>query len=398
MYTRLSKYILLTLVIVLLVSCGNSSVISSEGRINTSVAQTVIAAQPAAVQLPTQSATTPISTAPPPAGQETPAPVPLPTLALPTATITASVTPDTCNQAKWIQDLTITDGTKISPNSTFTKTWRIQNTGTCTWNTTYAVVFNSGHNTGAPATTAFPSNVPPGGTIDVSVVITAPATNGDYTWKFMLRSDNGHIFGFGAGYIYPITAVIKVEPITLVPLLPPIDVGILPFESTKYDFAANYCSATWENWLIGLPCPGTDADSAGFVVRRDNPKLQDGTTREGKSLLTHPEWVTNGMIIGYFPAVPIESGYRFRATLGCGFGGSSCDVLFRVNYKKGSDPLVELGTWSMKYTNSPLNIDVDLSSLAGSNVKFEFIVTANGSSAQDWAHWFKPRIVLVTTT
>jgi len=63
-----------------------------------------------------------------------------------------------------------------------------------------------------------------------------------------------------------------------------------------------------------------------------------------------------------------------------------------VNYKKGSDPFVELGTWSMKYSNAPLDIDIDLSSLAGSDVKFQFIVFANGSSSQDWAHWVFPRI------
>ncbi len=385
------------LLILLLVSCGSTPAMSSEDRINTSVAQTVAAAQPSDVQLPTQGVVTAPTETPPAAGQPaTLTPIPLSTLAPPTATFTASPTPDTCYQAKFIDDLTIPDGTRISPSATFTKTWRIQNTGTCTWNTGYAVVYDGGHSTGAPASTAMLSSVPPWGTIDVSVVITAPAVNGNYTWKFKLRSDTGRVFGFGTGFAYPMTAEIKVEPISLEPVLPTFEVA--PFESIKYDFAANYCSASWENWLAGLACPGTDTDTTGFVVRRDNPKLQDGLAHDGKSILTHPEWVNGGMIIGYYPAVAIGNGYRFRATLGCGYGGSNCDVLFRVNYIKDSDPLVELGTWNMKYANSPLNIDIDLSSLAGSNVKFEFIVNANGSSAQDWAHWVKPRIVLVTIT
>lgn len=394
MSIRLLKFSLVCLFIIMLVSCGKPPAMSSEDRINTSVAQTVVAAQPPEAHLPTPGVAAPGDTAPAPTEQITLTPVPLPTLPPPAA----SATEDTCYRAKWIQDVTIPDGTRISPSATFTKTWRVQNIGTCTWNTGYALVYDGGHSTGAPASTALPSNVPPGGTIDVSVIITAPATNGDYIWKFKLRSDNGRVFGFGAGFAYPLTAEIKVEPVSLLPLIPTTEFEVVPFESLKYDFAANYCSATWENWLVGLPCPGADNDSRGFVVRRDNPKLQDGSTRDGKSLFTHPEWVDGGMIIGYYPAVAIENGYRFRATIGCGYGGTNCDVLFRVNYIKGSDPLVELGTWSMKYSNAPLDIDIDLSSLAGSDVKFEFIVSANGSSSQDWAHWLKPRIVLLTIT
>lgn len=396
MTNRMLKFAFIGLFILMLASCGDAPAVSSEDRINTSVAQTVAAAQPPDVQLPTQGVVTAPTDSPPAVGEQpTLTPIPLSTLALPTATFTASPTPDTCYQAKFIDDVTIPDGTKISPNANFTKTWRIQNSGTCTWNTGYAVVFDGGHTTGAPASTPLPTSVPPGGTTDVSVVITAPAVNGDYTWKFKLRSDTGRVFGFGTGFAYPMTAEIKVEPVILLPL-PPGGLEIIPFESMKYNFAANYCGATWENWLTALPCPGTNTDSDGFVVRHDNPKLQNGVTYDGHALLTHPEWVDGGLIIGYYPAIAIENGYRFRTTLGCGHGGSNCDVLFRVNYKRGSDPVVELGTWSMKYANTPLNIDIDLSSLAGSNVKFEFIVEANGSSSQDWAHWVKPRIVKET--
>jgi hypothetical protein len=375
-----------------MVSCGNTPTISSEDRINTSVAQTVAAAQPSGVQLPTQGVAAPSTPAPAPVEQATLTPMPLPTLAPPTATFTASPTVDACNQAKWIQDVTIPDGTRISPSATFTKTWRIQNTGTCTWNTGYAVVFDSGHSSGAPAATQFPSNVPPGGTIDVSVIIAAPAANGDYTWRFMLRSDTGRVFGFGTGYAYPMTAVIKVEPISLLPLAPG-NVQIIPLEDMKYDFATNYCSAAWASIFGPLDCPGDMTDSQGFVKRDDDPKLQDGKAYSGKAIFTHPAFDNDGVIRGNFPAIAIANGYRFRATIGCTYNKENCNVRFTVSYKAGGDPWEQLGTWVVDYNDEPVKLDIDLSFLDGKNVAFGLVVAANGSEEQDWAHWVKPRII-----
>lgn len=393
MSTRFLKIMLFALVALLLVSCGNTPTISSEDRINTSVAQTVAVAQPPGVQLPTQGAVLPTNTAPAPVEQATLTPVPLPTLAPLTPTFTASPTPDTCNQAKWVQDVTIPDGTKISPNSTFTKTWRIQNTGTCTWNTAYAVVYDSGYSSGAPSATQFPSNVPPGETVDVSVVITAPATNGDYTWRFMLRSDTGRIFGFGTGYAYPITAVIKVEPVTLLPLLPPGNVQIMPLEDKIYDFAANYCSASWTSIYGPLDCPGDMSDSQGFVKRDDDPKLQDGKTYSEKAIFSHPAFDDDGVIRGNFPAIMIDDDYRLRAVLGCTYNKDNCNVRFTISYKAGGDPWEQLGTWVVDYNDDPVRLDIDLSFLDGKNVAFGLVVAANGSATQDWAHWVSPRII-----
>src|ERR1700690_4030842 len=50
----------------------------------------------------------------------------------------------TCNWAQFIADVTIPDGTSVTPGATFTKTWRLKNIGNCTWSTSYALVFSSG--------------------------------------------------------------------------------------------------------------------------------------------------------------------------------------------------------------------------------------------------------------
>ena len=64
---------------------------------------------------------------------------PLPTFApptLPPASPTSS-----CDNAQFITDVTYPDNTVVTPSTNFTKTWRLKNTGTCSWTPSYAVVY-----------------------------------------------------------------------------------------------------------------------------------------------------------------------------------------------------------------------------------------------------------------
>jgi len=113
------------------------------------------------------------------------------------AVATTSVAPtspsatQTCDVAQFIDDVTIPDGTTLEPNETFTKTWRLKNTGTCSWTTAYAVVFSSGDQMTGPATQALTGNVTPGQTVDISIELTAPASDGDYKGYWKLRNAAG---------------------------------------------------------------------------------------------------------------------------------------------------------------------------------------------------------------
>ena len=99
-----------------------------------------------------------------------------------------------CNVGQFITDVTIPDGTIMSPNQNFTKTWRLKNNGTCTWTPSYAVVFSSGNSMSGPATQALSGNVNPGQTVDISVNLTAPGSNGTYTGNYKLRDAGGVLF------------------------------------------------------------------------------------------------------------------------------------------------------------------------------------------------------------
>lgn len=384
-----------SLVIVFLLTACNLSALTAtkapdENAINTSVAQTLEAVGngnggDAATRTPQSD------------NQPTITPQPLDTVApLPTSTFTATPTEDNCNHAKFVSDVTVEDGSIFAPNTDFVKTWRFTNLGTCTWNTNYAIVFSGGDQMGAPVATNLTGNVPPGATVDISVSMKAPASDGDYAGNFMLRSDTGIVFGTGASQMAPVYVSIEVFTFQIIPGLQ--FGGLLPFfplETLVYDFGANYCIGNWRNATDPgyLACPGNNTDASGFVIRVDSPKLQDGNTISGVGLLTHPQWIDGGSISGTFPLLTVENGMRFKATLGCGFGGAACNVHFFLRYRIEGGALQTVNQWDIAYAGAPLTINEDLSALVGKNVNFMLQVTTNGSSAQDWAIWVNPRIV-----
>jgi hypothetical protein len=112
-------------------------------------------------------------------------------------TPTSTPEPVCLDQAKFIGDVTVPDGTRFDQGASFTKTWRFRNTGTCTWTKDYAMVHVSGYSLLGPDVMTIPSEVEPGEVIDISIALKAPTVNGSYTgyWKF--RNAEGELFGIG---------------------------------------------------------------------------------------------------------------------------------------------------------------------------------------------------------
>jgi hypothetical protein len=113
--------------------------------------------------------------------------------AIPTAVMapTNSVCTDS---AAFIKDVTIPDNSELASNTAFTKSWRLKNTGTCTWDSSYLVAYISG-----AAMSQQPGywimsqgqTVSPGQTVDVSVGMTSPVETGSYASYWGLKKVDG---------------------------------------------------------------------------------------------------------------------------------------------------------------------------------------------------------------
>ena len=97
-----------------------------------------------------------------------------------------------------MRDVAIADNTTIGAGNSFVKTWRLLNTGSCTWNTNYRLVFDHGSQLGGPDAVDLPASVSPGHTIDLSVSLRAPTSAGTYSGYWDLESSSGSIFGVGS--------------------------------------------------------------------------------------------------------------------------------------------------------------------------------------------------------
>jgi len=122
-------------------------------------------------------------------------------------------TPDqVCNMAAAGHpiDVTIPDGTVMFPGETFSKTWRLENVGGCTWTRQYAVTFFSGNSMEAIQNQFLSAEVEPGEVIDITVDMKAPATTGLYQSNWMLLDPHGDLFGIGPNGDAPFWVQIEV--------------------------------------------------------------------------------------------------------------------------------------------------------------------------------------------
>lgn len=327
--------------------------------------------------VPTNTSVPPTAT--PPTIVITPVP-PTPTRIPPTATrIPPTPTPKPCNRIDFRGDVTIPDGTKIIGGTSFVKTWRLRNDGSCTWTTAYDLAFVDGDRMGAPNFVDFPKQVKPGESIDISVSLIAPGTPGKYTAHFMLVDQNGNRFGpksDGKGTFWA-----NIESIR--------GTGVV------FNFAAEACRATWTSNGSSDPlkCPGKTSDiSSGYVIAKAEPIREDGGKENEPGLITRPDNTSSGFITGRFPEIAIQSGDKFRATIQCEGGMDDCDIYFTLQAQGGSEGMVELGTWHEVYDGHWNPIVVDLSSFAGRNVTF-YLTVRNGSTAADNSGlWLNPII------
>ena len=319
-----------------------------------------------------------------------------------TPPVTITVPPSSCDKAQFIADMNFPDGTIVAPGATFTKTWRLKNVGSCPWSTSYQLGYFRGEQMGAASSAAFPKNVAVGQTVDVSINMTAPSAAGSYRGYWMFKNSNGALFGIGTQGNKPWWVDIKVSGPTVTPggptktPTPTVTPGgptVTPVAGSAYDFAANACAASWFSGAGALPCPGTDGDAKGFVLKVSSSKLETGATDPRAGLITFPQNVQNGYIQGFYPPFKVSNGDRFRSLINCEAGATACYVAFRLDYQTGTDPIKTYwGPFLERYEGKYYSVDVDLSALAGKDVKFILTVLSAGVATGDRALWVGPYI------
>jgi hypothetical protein len=335
------------------------------------------------------------------AGAVTPTPIAPPTAGpSPTPSITPTAGPTSTpasltDRVTFISDITYLDGAVVPPGSAFTKTWRIKNTGTSTWTTSYKLVFVSGDMSAADVPLV--STVGPNTSINVSVNLTAPSAIGHYRGYWMLKNAGGTAFGIGsaANKSWWVDIVVS-SGATAVP-----SAG----GTVVFDFPALASSARWVSSTASgdLTFPGAAGATDGFALKNTSIKMEDALTyNSSASLSIVPPNAKDAYIQGVYPAYTPLSGDRFKATVGCEYGYPTCSVIFRLDYQRVSDSVIVPGFWTYtKATNgSVVLVDVDLTPLAGTTVKFFLTVVANvtppdpSPAANNFrAVWIYPRIV-----
>lgn len=214
MYAFIASLMILVLASCNMPSSSSSSAEQTSAFVNTSVAQTV-AADVVISDQPTDE--------PPPPPTQTQEPVvedtPQPTATQVPDTATPSDTPIPCNLAKFVDDVTVPDGTEFEPGDTFTKTWSLRNVGSCSWTSGFDIVFAGGDAMDAPSAVQITSGtVAPGQVVEVSVDMTAPGSAGTYRGNWQLRDPSDVLFGIensSSGYFWVEIEVVEEQTATL---------------------------------------------------------------------------------------------------------------------------------------------------------------------------------------
>jgi hypothetical protein len=171
-----------------------------------------------------------------------------------------------CNNAIYISDVTIPDGTVLAPGAKFVKTWMLENTGTCTWSTNYQLIFITGDQMGGTAT-SLSNTVAPSQQGQVSVSLTAPSVEGSYKGYWQLADGQGNPFGG------QVTVVIVVSTATATPTYTPTATGAKTPTYTRSATVSNPPSLTPSETVApsSIPTATSTASATNLPVPTPTP-------------------------------------------------------------------------------------------------------------------------------
>jgi hypothetical protein len=297
------------------------------------------------------------------------------------AVVTATAIP--CYRAQFVSDVTIPDDTEMDAGEAFTKTWRLKNNGSCTWQSGTQLVFVSGNGMNGPASKDIGQTVAPGQSVDVSIALNAPDDEGSFTGYYQLRSSDGVRFGIGTNADVSFWVKIYVENVTY-----EMDAN------HPLDFDYNICAAKWSSTSGRVSCSTSAVDfNNGSVRKTDSPKFESAYQDDEGTIVVSPSAGSGGMVMGQYPKIAVKNGDHFTTMIGCMYQREDCNVLIELQYLDSNNTLHNLGSWAEAYDGKYTQVDVDLSSLDGKTVAFILKVNNNGDSKDDEVFWLSPQIV-----
>jgi murein DD-endopeptidase MepM/ murein hydrolase activator NlpD len=97
--------------------------------------------------------------------------------------------------ARFVSDVTLPDGARVTAGQKLRKTWRIHNDGETTWGVGYELAFIKDEQMSAPLSVALPS-IRPGQQGEISIDIVAPTAPGRHKTTWQPRDPQGRFFPF----------------------------------------------------------------------------------------------------------------------------------------------------------------------------------------------------------
>ncbi|MBN2086024.1 MAG: hypothetical protein JW748_12465, partial [Anaerolineales bacterium] len=159
-----------------------------------------------------------------------------------------------------LADISIPDDWETGPGSIFTKTWKMQNVGSCAWDPEYRLIFDHGDRMDAPDSQPLSADtVPSGGTAEISVDLKAPEEAGTYQGYFKILASDGTVFGIGvnADTAFWVRIVVKEG----LPVLGPPE--------SKYVIAEVAIEPGRSDSVLAVCPPGWVATGGGFSAPQD---------------------------------------------------------------------------------------------------------------------------------
>ncbi len=169
------------------------------------------------------------------------------------------------------------------PERSFTKTWRLQNAGSCPWGIGYLLYFESGDIMGGPSSQDLTSEtILSGETLDISVDLVAPQETGTYQGFWKLRNVKGEGFGVGE---YSKAFWVKIN--------------VVEGAGMMFDFNIRADEAAWGSGSV----PVDYVDLGGDILNFDHP----GDPDDPYVALLDQQFLEGGRISGFcwLPTLPV---------------------------------------------------------------------------------------------